>query len=214
MDSLLERSVQFENVLDQILDSAGLDLYDDSPRLLACAQACLLSAEHATIVRLSFSAGAPASGTAVLRLQYEALLRGAWLLHAASDSQVGKLTGVLTLEAEQAAKNLPGALAMLESVKSKAPAGLGLPLVEFHEVSWKALNSFVHGGIHPLRRIADGFPVQLGEQIVRNSNGLLHMGYRLLASLTGSPELMERVTKSYREYVDCLPVLPTPAPQR
>jgi hypothetical protein len=174
--------------------------------VLACAGACTLSIEHAGTVRLSFAAGAPNSGTALLRLQYEALLRGAWVLHAATDQQAAKLTRTLDFEAEQLAKNLPGAADMIDALARKAPAGLVQPLQQFQSVSWRTLNSFVHGGIHPLRRVSEGFPQPLAEQIVRNSNGLMHFGHRLLANLYGSRDLMSQTTRIYRDFKDCLPM--------
>jgi hypothetical protein len=39
------------------------------------------------------------------------------------------------------------------------------------------------------------------------SNGLLHFAYRLLATLTGSQSRMDEVTRSYKAFVDCLPVI-------
>lgn len=206
MNELLARSTSFEEALQAILGPDGVELFDDSARHSASAGACLLSLEHASMVRQSFAAGAPHSGTALLRLQYEALLRGAWTLHAATDLQVGKMTAPLSTESEQMAKNLPGAQEMLAALSGKAPIGLTKPLQEFQAVSWKALNSFVHGGIHPLRRVTEGFPQQLGEQVVRNSNGLMHLGYRLLSSLSGSQDLMTRTTRIYGGFPDCLPM--------
>ena len=48
-------------------------------------------------------------------------------------------------------------------------------LTEFRDVQWKALNSYVHAGIHALQRHGSGYPVQLIEQINKSSNGLLTM---------------------------------------
>ncbi len=96
---------------------------------------------------------------------------------------------------------------MLEALATKAPAGLVKPLQQFSGVSWKALNSFVHAGLHPLHRLDDGFPIQLAQQLVRNSNGLLHMSYRLLATLAGRPDLMDTVTRLWPLFTDCLPAM-------
>jgi hypothetical protein len=53
------------------------------------------------------------SAAAVLRMQYEGLLRAAWLLFAANPAYVEKLAMPLSLAAEKGAKNLPGNLDML-----------------------------------------------------------------------------------------------------
>jgi hypothetical protein len=105
----------------------------------------------------------------------------------------------------KAAKNLPGATDMLESVVKKAPQGLSAPIVEFNQYSRHALNSFVHTGIHPLRRARDGFPLEMATTIVRISNGLMHIAYRMLASLSGSQPRMNKVTHVFQEFTDCVP---------
>src|SRR2546423_246091 len=132
LDGLIERSREFESTLESHFGEQTLALADSSPRCQLCAMACLLSLEHAFVVRSAFGSGAPNSGAAMLRLQYEALLRAAWALFAASETQVDKLSRVLDIEAEQAAKNSPGAAEMLDAVSRKAPAGLAAPLQEFH----------------------------------------------------------------------------------
>ena len=95
---------------------------------------------------------------------------------------------------------------MLEAVVKKAPQGLSEPIAEFNRYSRHALNSFVHSGIHPLRRVREGYPVQMAATVVRFSNGLMHFAYRLLASLSGSQRRMDCVTRLYLDFTDCLPM--------
>ena len=68
-------------------------------------------------------------------------------------------------EAEQAAKNLPSAKGTTDQIGKRVgqdtPAAAHQMQVHFKGISWSAMNSFMHGGIHPLRRNADGFPVHL-----------------------------------------------------
>lgn len=66
------------------------------------------------------------SAAAVLRLQYEAVLRAAWLLFAASPVQAEKLTRSLDVEAEQAAKNVPGYLLHADAPHATCVATLDL----------------------------------------------------------------------------------------
>jgi hypothetical protein len=205
MNQLLLRSDEFEIALNEALNEGAFKLFDDSPKLSICANACLLSLEHASSVRVLFAADAPHSATGLLRLQYEALLRAAWVLYAANELQLSKLTPQLDIESEHAANKLPGPADMLKALETKAPIGLIQPLNEFKTVAIKGLNSFVHGGIHPLTRIKEGFPEVLALQLVRNSNGLMHFGYRMLASLTGSQTLMSQITHLYGAFADCSP---------
>ncbi len=205
MHKLLKRSDEFETALNEALNDSAFRLFDDTPKLSICAHACLLSLEHARSVRILFAADAPHSATGLLRLQYEALLRAAWVLYAANELQLSKLTTQLDIDSEHAANNLPGPADMLKALETKAPVGLLQPLNEFKVVAMKGLNSFVHGGIHPLTRIKEGFPEVLALQLVRNSNGLMHFGYRMLTSLAGSQALMNQMTHLYETFADCFP---------
>ena len=204
VNTLLQRSGEFQAALAASFRS-GLLLVDESPRLRTCAGACQLSLEHAAMVRVAFEAHAANSATALVRLQYEALLRAAWLLHAASDVEVDRLTADLDEESAQRAKNVAGPGDMLESLAAKAPAGLIGPLQQFDDLSRRGLNSYVHAGLHPLQRVAQGFPPLLAEQLVRNSNGLMHMAYRLLATLSGNQALVDSTTRAHLGFTDCLP---------
>ncbi|MBL3876146.1 hypothetical protein EGV01_30575, partial [Pseudomonas syringae pv. theae] len=75
---------------------------------------------------------------------------GVWLLYAATDLQVQTLASPLTVGAETAARKMPIFSTMLEQVIEKAPAQASRMLLNFKEVNWHAMNSFVHSGIHPL----------------------------------------------------------------
>lgn len=209
MDSLLDRSEVFDEAALAGFPETRvvLAVSDDKHELIAVA--CTLCIEHGHVLRSAFALHAPGSGSALLRLQYEALLRGAWLMFAATATQIEKLANALDVEAEQAAKNLPGYSEMLSAVLRAAPEGLAAPLAEFHRHSRHALNSFVHSGIHALHRTRNGYPTDLALNVIRFSNGLSHFGYRLLASLSGSQRRMDRVTRLYQDYSDCLPMNPT-----
>lgn len=207
MDNLIARSAAFEGAMSAMIGGPEITLFEDSPRAWACAGACTLSIEHAATLRIAFAAFAPSSGTALLRLQYESLLRGAWALYAATDAQLSKLAQPLDGQSAQGAKTLPGALDMLESLRRPAPSGLFEPLQQFRSVSWAALNSFVHAGIHPLKRTSNGFPKLLAAQIVQNSNGVMHLTYRLLATVMGRQDLLHRIASTYHDFEDCLPVV-------
>ena len=92
-------------------------------------------------------------------------------------------------------------------VGPSVPAAAHQMLAHFKDVSWHAMNSFVHGGIHPLRRQAEGFPVHLALQILRNSNGLLTMTGMALAVLTWDEAVAKPMRKIQPAFADCLPDL-------
>lgn len=53
------------------------------------------------------------------------------------------------------------------------PAGAVRLLVRSRDRLWSGLNSYVHGGIHPLRRNEEGYPLSLIIDMVKNSNAML-----------------------------------------
>lgn len=210
MQRLYVRSSELEASLVACFPEGGLGVSYEDPRYETSWWSCVVSIQHAHMLRVAFAHASPISGAALLRLQYEALLRGAWLCYAALPDQVEKLSKSLDLEAEQAAKRLPGSQDMLAAVEKKAPVGLVQPLTEFNLYLRHPLNSFVHGGIHALQRSSNGFPLKLALDIVTFSNGLLHMAYRMLATLLGSQRMADEVTFVYRQFQDCLPTLTPP----
>jgi len=206
---LLNRSAEFAAHLGNLLGE--IRFVNPSPRTAACAAAADLSIEHAHAVRTLISVRTGNSACALLRIQYEALVRSAWAMHAATDAQVDKLNLPLSPESQQAAKNLPGAQEMLEALKRKmaaepALAGLVVPLTQIHEVSWRPLNSFVHGGLHPLQRTNGRFLAQLARDVLLNSNGMLHMAHRMLARLGAPSRVVAAVERGYLGFEDCVPM--------
>lgn len=208
LERMLRRSEELHERLLALLDDAE---FDGSPRGEAAFGMCFVAMEHGTALRALMALGLPTSAVSLMRLQFEALTRAMWLIYAARDHEIDKLLSPLTVESEQKAKNLPSASDMIEQIGKRV--GQGVPpvahqmLVQFKDVSWHAMNSFVHGGIHPLRRSAEGFPVHLALQILRNANALTTMTGMALAILTGDEAFSKPMSKIQPEFADCLPEL-------
>ena len=208
LEVMLRRSDELQEALLHILDGGT---FDSSARGGAALGMCSVALEHALSLRALMAMGLATSAVGLMRLQFEALTRAMWLLYAANEAAIGKLAAPLTPESELAAKNLPSASDMIEQIGKRVgtnvPAAAHQMLVRFKEVSWHAMNSFVHGGIHPLRRQADGFPVHLALQILRNSNGLITMTGMTLALLTRDASVAKLMGKIQPAFADCLPEL-------
>lgn len=188
--------------LFQLIDQP---LFDDSSRLVVSDVACSMSLEHWTATRSLLKAGMLPSAVVVHRSQFEALLRSIWILYAAPEEQLSKLSADLTVETEQSAKNLPQAADMMAAVNKKGPPQAYEALNRFKENSWKALNSYVHAGIHPIRRHAEGYPIQLIEGIARNSNGLAILSAMQAVVLSGVQPLQREILDLAAQYTDCMP---------
>jgi len=202
INSLLSRSAELES---KLLEFFALPPFDDSERTMASRVMCSIAFEHAESAKMLISAGNLTSATGLVRLQYEALVRAMWLLYAASDSAVSKLTSELTQETADRANRLPMLSEMLEKLQGKAPQEPVNMLLEFKEYSWKPLSSFIHGGIHAIDRHSKGYPLPLLEQMVRISNGVSVMVGMLLVILHGGGEQRGKMPRIQREFADCLP---------
>ena len=146
---------EFAEKLFQLID---LPLFDDSLRLVVSEVACSMSLEHWPATLSLLKSGMLPSAAIVHRAQFEALLRSIWILYAATEEQLSKLSKELTVETEQNTKNLPQSSDMMVAVNKKGPPQAYEALNRFKENSWKALNSYVHAGIHPIKRHAEGYP--------------------------------------------------------
>lgn len=178
-------------------------------RFVVAFQSGILSLEHAVSAMLLFEAGQFASGIALLRCQFECLVRGIWLLHAANDNWVAKFAEPLTTESARQANEGLGLADMLKALEAapEAPAAIVAQLRGYKDVTWKAMNSYTHGGLHPLARTLTGYPEQLIYDVTRNANALVALCAQLQSILTGVPENMAPVRQMHESFADVLPII-------
>ncbi|KIY17259.1 hypothetical protein AO287_26605 [Pseudomonas savastanoi] len=100
--------------------------------------------------------------------------------------------------------------AMLDQIVKTAPDQASRMLLNFKETNYHAMNSFVHSGIHPLRRHAEGYPVRLVQDVLRNSNGLNVMTLQVGIILTGDPRFNGVIRAVQEEFHQILPGLISP----
>lgn len=207
LDEILHRSDVLEEAIIDLLDLETYQTFDASDRVTVSLSACIVSMDHARGLRALIRENLPTPAISLMRLQYEALTRSVWLLYAAPDSDVEKLNATLTSTAESAAKRLPMLSEMLIAIEGKAPPSATQMLTQFKDISAGALNSFVHGGIHPLKRQSDGYPLSLLSQVIRNSNGFFTMSGMIFAILSGNHIIAKRMAAIQPDFNDCLPEL-------
>lgn len=208
LDAVLQRSIALNDALLEHLIPAG---HDGSLRSTTTASMCGIAMEHADSLRKLLASGNYTSAIALLRLQFEAVTRAVWLLFGASESWLAKLgSSPLTLESEKTAGDSPSMSEMLTAIERKGPPAASQMLAEFKAMSWKATNSFVHGGIHPLRRFSDGYPDKLIIQILQNSNALSTMVAMVMAIMSRDGRLTRGMSEFQLRFRDCLPPLIPP----
>lgn len=210
LERLIDRSLAFhQEVHDHIdtLEPVG------EPRADIAFDSGYLALEHGTAALQLIEAGWTGSAFALMRPQFESLVRGIWLAHAASDLWVTKLSQPLTLAAQQQANEGPMMAEMLKQLDAQpdAPKHIVGQLKEYRDVTWKVLNSFSHGGIHPLSKNVSGYPPKLIYDALRNSNAVMSLTTQLLVIMTGDESNMVPVRRFHMEFADCLPIIHTPS---
>ncbi|MEL0660643.1 hypothetical protein V6255_16025 [Psychromonas arctica] len=204
INNLIQRSVELEEAVSALFE---LGAHDDSNRIKSSWTMCSVSFEHAQSIKILIGTSNYTSAISIARLQYETLVRSMWIFYAASDLAITKLSNPLTLENEKSANKLPMLSEMIKQLTGKAPDIAVDMLNEFKHYSWKSLSSYVHGGIHAVSRHSNGYPLELLDQIIRMSNGLLTMTAMMVSILTGHNMIVGAVSKIQSEFKDCLPDL-------
>lgn len=202
LNDQLAQSAKLESKLVEFL---SLKAFTTENRIKGSRILCSVVYEHAESVKILISTGNLTSATGLVRLQYEALVRAMWLLYAASDVAVDKLMAELTNESAQKANKLPMLSEMLTKLEGKASQVAMDALNEFKQYSWKALSSYVHGGIHAISRHSKGYPVEQLIQLLKTSNGLLIMAGMLLVILSGDTNQKDKIPTIQMKFKDCLP---------
>ncbi len=204
LNKILMESAKLDERLHEFLINAHTH---DPERERCCAILCGISFEHARSLKMLMAMGNHTSATGLMRLQYEALVRGMWAYWTAPDAMVSKLMADLTEESARVANKIPMAGEMLDALKGTAPKEATELLFEFREYSWKPLSSFVHGGIHAVDRNSKGYPLPLLVQMLKSSNGVSIMAAMVLVILSKNPAHRGKLPALQREFALCLPEL-------
>lgn len=199
----LERSLSLEALIYATWEAREVG---DEANVKAPAGLCGLALDHGRGLR-ALLPHAPPSAIALLRSQYESLVRAVWARHAATENDLGRLLAPLTPESQQAAKKLPGVPDMLAAIEKSGPQGAAALLGRARSQLWDGLNSFIHGGIHPFQRGQGGYPLPLLADVLKNANALSMMTLLVLAEISGDPDVLDVVAGLHQEFQDILPMI-------
>lgn len=195
-----------ELLLQNVVEIIDQPAFDSSVRVVVSGNLCQMSIGHSAAFRILAEGCMFASSFVVLRAQYEATVRAVWVLYSATDGHIARISARLDPSNEQSAKNLPQVQDMLVSLASVPNAQIPFrALSEFKDSAWLALNSYVHGGIHPLSRMEDGYPMELILSNVKVSNALAIVAAMQFCVLTGISDLQKQLAPLHERFRDCLP---------
>ncbi|QYY33588.1 hypothetical protein K2O51_31675 (plasmid) [Cupriavidus pinatubonensis] len=204
LDRLLERSMELQEALAEAMN--GARPYD--LRWSVAQRACAVAWDHASALQLSMSRDLLVPAIALLRLQYEAFARAAWVGYTASDRDLELISAPLSEETSEAAARIPTLSKMVEQLgRSDSPGAHSAHqmLLSFKGPNWAVLNSYVHAGIHPLTAAAGKFPEQLAAGILRMSNGLAIGNGMVAVVSSGEMSRINAVRLLQRQFLDCCP---------
>lgn len=197
---------QAEKLFNELSDIVDYPLFDESPRLKLSEILAVSSMQFAAAVRVLCAENLLLGATATLRSQFESVVRSVWALQCATELQVDKLSAELSLENQQASKNIPTVHGMMvELEKIPQLVNLLVSLKEFKDSSWLPLNSFVHSGIHAVHWTRNKVPPQLVDQVFRISNALLFIAFQQIGIMTGRPKIQSEIMAVAASYSGCLP---------
>ncbi|MBY4599703.1 hypothetical protein K3217_29700 [bacterium BD-1] len=200
---IIERSGELTDLIASAWQSTQTP---DEPRSRAAEGLCSLVIEHAVSIQSLIDA-CPTSAIALVRPQFESLVRGAWAKHAASNVDLDRLLAPLGIQSQQAAKKLPGVPEMLASLEKSGPRGAAALLARARLRLGDGLNSYIHGGIHPFARRRDGYPIRFLVDMQKNSNAISILTLIVLAQISLDPQVPNFISALHQEFYDVLPEL-------
>ncbi len=203
---ILSRSADLHNAAVTCMGSVTPT---DHPRAISAYQCALMSVEHAAGAVALLTLGMPNAAMALFRPQFETLIRGVWLLEAADEKWVRQYHEPLSEESVRAADKAPGLKIMFdELLKREDPRVKGIVehLDEYRQQSLRAMNSFTHGGMHPMSRSGTGYPLGLIDSVVRCADGLVCYAAQMAALVsTDAQANMVPVRALRTDFEACMP---------
>lgn len=206
LSSLIPRSFEmYEFMADHI---NRLEPYPTLKHQLAF-QSGMLCFEHGLAMLRLIDEGLMSSGFGLMRLQYESLVRGFWMMYAENDAWFNKLSAAGKVGPSELKKlETPMLADMLNSLdNTEAPQHILGQLKDFRALCNTSFNSFTHGGVLALFTNGVGFDNKLIYDSIRNANAVAAINMQMVSILTEVPEAIEPISGMHHRFVDCLPII-------
>ena len=181
-------------------NASGIELPTDERSMLAIG--CLdVALEHQAAIALLHASELYGSALALLRSETEALVRGLWLLHSATEDD---------LERFKRGKVKQEFQGLIDAFEAKVGTGPGV-LSGLKERAWKAMNGFTHTGfIQVSRRHCPGFvkenydEIELAQALdAAGALGMVAAGQ--LIAMSASSERLRLFSERMRAYSELRP---------
>ena len=157
--------------------------------------------EHAKGICTLFENKHDASAFALTRSLFETFIRGAWLLHCATDKEFDTFVQKDKVQLESKKSFSFGDMVLAVESKLDWPSTLS----ETKDHVWTALNSYTHGGQFQVTRRFDGRTVQPHhdpeqvDEFVRFSAMITFLIFCQFSEISGRTEMDQHVTDLYEQ---------------
>lgn len=209
LEALLPRSFEIYDFMAEHVEQ--LQYLEAMPELKfrMAFQSGILSFEHGLSSLKLIADGFTSSGFALMRPQYESLIRGFWLMYADTETWLNELSAAGKVSSDKTKKlETPMIADMLKALeKTEAPSHILRQLNDFKSVNNSAFNSFTHSGLAALVGNGVGYEPKLIYDALRNCNAVAVINMQMLSILTGFEEAMEPIRKMHHNFIDCLPII-------
>jgi len=201
LQSVLEQSMLFHETVHPLWDVEPLS----NRRSLAATGFCLIVRQHATSQMILAAQALDVTAATLVRPTFEALLRAVWCKDGADDEW---LEGFLSsspqaLASDAETRKGPPVDRMMLAIQGRHPVWLLETLNELKDRSWRAMHSYVHGGIRPFAQTLSPMPEHELAGVVVNANAMLLLATQIVRLSAGVSSPMLPMLQ--KKYSDCLP---------
>lgn len=204
LDEMIEGSAALHVDIRAHLDGTELDT---SHRTDIAAVLCGLTFEHAHSMLVLIAEENASSALALVRVQFEALVRAFWIHFAATDERIAKVLEPHAPDLSVEPDVFPTVSKMLVHLEGKAPPTVVHSLTVYKSMAWNAMNSYTHGSLRPMIRFRNGYAPELLSQTLQNANGAQMFAAMLLAQLSNDVDTVNGVVAISRKHASVLPPL-------
>jgi hypothetical protein len=207
LQHMVELSFKLNDDLAQLIYDAQLP--SDRRGQLATAM-CQVAIGHGNGQRLLIMTDHVVTALALVRVQFEALIRATWMLHGATDDWLERFVTPKAPEDLGETVMGPKVESMLTAIDGAAPPFVGKMLREFKTTTWKPMNSFVHGGVHAVVNAMVDTPPEKFVSLLRNANGMSFLAGQVLVIASRDASLAGRIRRMQLANLEALPPMVSP----
>jgi hypothetical protein len=180
-------------------------------RILAALTLLDIAIEHGESIHLLAANNCYISATSLLRLQYEATLKAAWIYWVAKDHIIDKWYQSLNeTNIKRVDNSTPTLTEILQELSIGVEKGIvpnkAFTLLKEFRQQHKMSNSYVHSSMLAFSRKKEGYPTGSMIQIMQNSNGLEALCCMMVGDMMQDGEIMQYLLNIQLLYLDCLPM--------